>query len=425
MRDLVELEGLDLAIATPSCASDGAYEQVQCNELDQCWCVDDYGSYIPGTKVSSRSLVTCEKLRESLTCGEVLCRLGCDYGFVLDPDTACPLCMCRDPCDDVECSSGFTCELVDIPCVDGVCPPIPQCVPQHHPGGRAPSCPTGVPYLVPGTNDTLSCSPRARALECPRGYSCVAQENDVEGVCCYSQASPSGKLGQCPFLVPATSQSCDLECSSDVHCQGDEKCCSNGCGMHCVLPIMKTACQHQRALLEHRAREAGVPARHVYLPECDAAGNFEVVQCHPATTTCWCVDTHGLETPGTRVSQPATPNCRVPATCPETPCDLTCLHGRALDSRGCPTCSCRDPCEEVFCDSPYESCRIVHVACVGEPCPPLPVCLPKIDNPCPTGSPLTVNNTLLQCGPQGTVCPSSHKCHLSPLGEYAVCCRKP
>jgi hypothetical protein len=72
-----------------------------------------------------------------------------------------------------------------------------------------------------------------------------------------------------------------------------------------------TACQHQRALLEHRAREAGVPARHVYLPECDAAGNFEVVQCHPATTTCWCVDALGLETPGTRVSQPATPNCKV------------------------------------------------------------------------------------------------------------------
>ena len=49
-------------------------------------------------RVSSRELVVCDKVKEGLTCGELLCRLGCDYGFVLDSDTACPLCECRDPC---------------------------------------------------------------------------------------------------------------------------------------------------------------------------------------------------------------------------------------------------------------------------------------------------------------------------------------
>uniref|UniRef100_A0A6A7FYZ2 Amyloid beta A4 protein n=1 Tax=Hirondellea gigas TaxID=1518452 RepID=A0A6A7FYZ2_9CRUS len=232
-------------------------------------------------------------------------------------------------------------------------------------------------------------------------------------------------MGQCPFLVPAVSQACDLECTNDAHCDGDKKCCSNGCGLHCARPIIKTACQHQRALLEHRAREAGVPAGRVYLPACNEAGNFVAMQCHPATTTCWCVDHHGLEVPGTRLSQPAIPDCSAPVSCPRQSCDLACLHGYALDNSGCPVCSCRDPCEEVRCNHPMEECRIVHVACVGEPCPPLPVCLPKLDNPCPSGSPLNVNGSVLQCGPEGSVCPSSHKCHLSPLGEYALCCRKP
>ncbi|XP_037795742.1 balbiani ring protein 3-like [Penaeus monodon] len=423
LRDLVELEGVTLAVPTPTCDENGAYEQVQCNALGQCWCVDDFGTQIPGTKASSRELVVCDRVREALTCGEMLCRLGCDYGFVLDKDTACPLCQCRDPCQDVECSGSHVCQMVDIPCVDGVCPAIPQCVPVVE-ASAAPACPLGEPYTLPETNATLACSPRARALECPQGYSCFADDSTVEGVCCPSPGKKQ-KAGQCPFLVPVLSGHCDLECSDDSHCRGDEKCCSNGCGTQCQQPIVMTACEHQRNLLEHRAREAGIPAGRVYLPQCDDEGAFLPTQCHPATLTCWCVDTQGQEVPGTRVSQPAHPNCQEPLVCPAMNCDLACLHGYRLDGSGCPVCACRDPCEEVSCATPLEECRIVHVACVDEPCPPLPVCLPRLENPCPYGSPLRTNESVVECGPEGSTCPSSHKCHLSPLGEYALCCPKP
>ena len=73
--------------------------------------------------------------------------------------------------------------MVDIPCVDGVCPPIPQCVPVLQ-SGKVPSCPVGEAYTLMEANATLACSPRARALECPQGYSCFADESTLEGVCC-------------------------------------------------------------------------------------------------------------------------------------------------------------------------------------------------------------------------------------------------
>ena len=123
------------------------------------------------------------------------------------------------------------------------------------------------------------------------------------------------------------------------------------------------------------------------------------------------------------------------ASCPELRCEEECPHGQQLDARGCRTCRCRDPCQQLQCRGEGEACRLVQVQCADPPCHAVPMCLPRRENPCQAGQPLEEAGTspgtspgtgaLFRCGPSGNSCPSSHKCELSPLGEYAVCCPKP
>lgn len=112
--------------------------------------------------------------------------------------------------------------------------------------------------------------------------------------------------------------------------------------------------------------------------------------------------------------------------CPLRKC-IPCPHGFLLDESGCQTCKCRDPCAEITCREDGETCRLVVVSCIDTPCPPVPMCLPQPQNPCQMGQPLSAmgSTEAMVCGPTGSSCPLSHKCHLSPLGEYAVCCPKP
>ena len=53
--------------------------------------------------------------------------------------------------------------------------------------------------------------------------------------CC---VSPGGdkKPGNCPYVPPGTLGICINGCNGDDMCDGDEKCCSNGCGAMCMKP---------------------------------------------------------------------------------------------------------------------------------------------------------------------------------------------
>ncbi|XP_057651996.1 uncharacterized protein LOC130891358 isoform X1 [Diorhabda carinulata] len=359
-------EGMTLALPTPECDSNGNYNPMQCAN-DYCWCVDNFGTEIPKTRQTGKASKNCTELRETLDCLDLTCRMGCEYGFILDEDTGCPECQCRDPCTGITCNDDEQCQLVEVSCKDHYCPPVPACLPK--------------------------------------------------------------KVGQCPYLVPATTTSCDFECNSDMACNGTTRCCSNGCGTQCIEPLLLTGCQHQKSLAQHQAHESGMPAGRVYIPACKEDGSYMPKQCNPGTGECWCVDEFGFELSQTRFKSSKNFSCDTPleSKCPLYKCEDNCEHGYELDEKGCRTCECVDPCSKITCRGEGETCRLVSVECISWPCPSVPMCLPKKENPCQNGEPLKLGRTdeLVMCGPDYESCPSSHKCQLSPVGEYALCCPKP
>uniref|UniRef100_A0A8C8E544 WAP domain-containing protein n=1 Tax=Otus sunia TaxID=257818 RepID=A0A8C8E544_9STRI len=46
------------------------------------------------------------------------------------------------------------------------------------------------------------------------------------------------KRGFCPRLDPDRVTMCLVECGSDRECRGSEKCCSMGCHVRCVQPVL-------------------------------------------------------------------------------------------------------------------------------------------------------------------------------------------
>lgn len=47
------------------------------------------------------------------------------------------------------------------------------------------------------------------------------------------------KPGVCPNLIPSRAGNCEQECQTDADCAADMKCCYNGCGSSCLVPIQE------------------------------------------------------------------------------------------------------------------------------------------------------------------------------------------
>ncbi|XP_042069384.1 equistatin-like [Haplochromis burtoni] len=69
---------------------------------------------------------------------------------------------------------------------------------------------------------------------------------------------------------------------------------------------LKTHCEHYRDSVKATSPD-GNPITGVYVPQCDAEGQYLPQQCHGSTGYCWCVDSRGEERAGTRTPPGAAP----------------------------------------------------------------------------------------------------------------------
>lgn len=107
---------------------------------------------------------------------------------------------------------------------------------------RAISCPYGIERSTSNNGcDECRCYEPCRGYSCPEGTECQAElvrdESDPNQSATRIQPAcrQINKEGRCP-TVQRGSSSCEEECRSDANCQGDHKCCFNGCGRSCLPP---------------------------------------------------------------------------------------------------------------------------------------------------------------------------------------------
>ncbi|KAK3752257.1 hypothetical protein QZH41_006590 [Actinostola sp. cb2023] len=111
------------------------------------------------------------------------------------------------------------------------------------------------------------------------------------------------KAGVCPTLASPFG-ACIITCGADEDCEGNTKCCNNGCGAWCSAPI-ETMCPRMRAASnKHMFGQ--------YIPECEVSGAFKTVQCHEGS--CFCVDNRGVPDMSTKI-RGAVPKCPEKTLC--------------------------------------------------------------------------------------------------------------
>lgn len=418
----IRQSGTRLAIAIPKCSPhNGAFEPIQCsNEINgantECWCVDEYGIELQGTRQPDAATINCTAAIER--CPASSCRMYCPSGFKRAGDTGCPLCQCRDPCDGVECPGDLACQAQEVQCSTEPCPPVPTCKKART---LSDICPAGYPLTISDTVRPFLCGLDPGKPTCPPMYKCFVQQPNDYGVCCPTAAHASmsfQKPGNCPHVNDiqssvSTGVLCGVPCSMDLECPQQEKCCqSKGCGSNCRQPHNVTMCHQARMLTE--VLSVNEREGRGYLPQCDeATGRFAHRQCSRNGLVCWCVDPMtGNKMLGTmgaaaqvecdgRAKSKETSRSRsvemMPAMCDKNICASVCEYGFKIDHNQCPTCECSEPCEGFACAAGSHcevakdpQCRSSSALCASEP-----VCKPDLvyTNPCDEGIPLASNKT--------------------------------
>ncbi|PIC34118.1 hypothetical protein B9Z55_013866 [Caenorhabditis nigoni] len=455
------------------CRPDGSFEQIQC-DTEFCWCVDEEGNYVDGTRTGEDVTPNCPEPCEKLECGPI----GCEYGHKKDT-RGCATCECVDPCEGVTCPDDSLCVPTTVPCVTKPCPTIPRCVINPCPVSesvknettlhlkkcyRSTDCfdPMMTTHCSMLTQDFGFCctaeSPEVHTGFCPKitelntakvekcvqecktdsdcdqtskccwngcGLTCVTSSSSPRPITSILQSVSESHFGDCLNVAPlgafCLQRPTIADCKNDDDCPSLYKCCSDGCVMRCTQPNRAPLCVHQRiaalTISESEGSESNEKDSAVFVPECDASGNFDEVQSHFGLM--WCVDKLGQEISGTKSTR--VPNCDNPRPCPTRVCAVNCPYGFKSDNEGCPICDCISPCEYMNCPA-GNVCRMMPVKCSSKECRPVAKCIP---NMCGSGEPLALENYLLATCSLSSPCPAGFHCKSSGYADVSFCCSTP
>ncbi|XP_068612657.1 nidogen-2 [Brachionichthys hirsutus] len=318
-RDSVQTAGPDghpiVGAYAPQCDAGGEYRPLQCHgSTGHCWCVDRTGQERAGTRTPpgspsvdcdkpdepQRPKTHCEHHRDGVqTAGPDGQPIVGAYAPQCDADGQYTPLQCHGSTGHCWCVDGRGQERAGSRTSPGAPPtdcdkpdeperPKTHC--EHHRESVRPTGPEGYP------------DPGAYVPQCGTdGQYIPLQCHASTGHCWCVDSSGRERAGT--RTPPGTTQTdCDKR---------DEP------------EHPKTHCELHRDSVQTTSPE-GHPIPGVYIPQCDADGQFAPVQCHGSTGHCWCVDSRGQERAGTR-TPPGTP----PRDChrldepqrPKTPCE--------------------------------------------------------------------------------------------------------
>ncbi|XP_034032146.1 LOW QUALITY PROTEIN: nidogen-2 [Thalassophryne amazonica] len=283
---------------TPQCDADGQYRPLQCHSATgYCWCVDIRGQERAGTRTSPGTTPTdCDKPDEPEH-PKTQCEHHRDSVPTTTPEghpiagVYVPHCDADGQYSPLQChgSTGHCW------CVDSRG--------QERAGTRTP----------PGTPPTVCDKPDKP--ERPKTH-CEHHRDSIQTAGPEGHPLPGAYIPQCD----ANGQYLALQChGSTGHCWCVDSSGQERAGTRtppgtphkdCDKPDKpvhpKTHCEQHRDSVQTTSPD-GYPIREVFVPQCDADGQYTPQQCHGSTGYCWCVDNLGQERAGTR-TPPGTPS---------------------------------------------------------------------------------------------------------------------
>ncbi|VDM58532.1 unnamed protein product [Angiostrongylus costaricensis] len=408
MKEALQMIGQAARI---QCRADGSFEEIQC-DADYCWCVNETGLEVEGTRSSGDTLPNCRGIHAHLAALAI--RDSDSSVFV-------PECDSYGEYVQIQSHSGLRW------CVDKIGREILGQIAVLQKLGMCPSM-----VLNPGCQE-----------ECLSDAECLAFAK-----CCKATCGNAGAWTVLELKYPEQGRIAIEGCltANDFFCRSQKICvlvsvqcdrdpcptipkCKPFCSvvlsfqiefLTCLVivgfnEIAKYDCTLYQAGVEELRRQ-GVD--NVFQPACNnRTGLFSRIQCD-GSGTCWCVDVEsGRPLLGTRRSNAIGQNICEGEKSPCTGDDRPFVDPRTKRQSSCAKSG--EACPTGF------YCADFDTSGIGVCCPEKALLSSKIKTPsCPHGDPFAASSdgTPLTCSSEVDSCPSTHHCVTMRGEKVGVCC---